>query len=85
MHYFLDTSSFNLELINHTSNNVIDQQVEECDDGLYYDQNGTGLCRPECGEYRYNPVNEERAFIIISIVASVTMFIMTFTFQRSTL
>ena len=65
-----------------------DDEPLMCSEGFFFDQNGTGFCRPECGEFRRTPLNLviiERVFVSTSLVASVIMFIMASTFQRKRL
>ena len=73
------------EVLNNT---MIDDEPLECPNGLFYDQNGTGICRPECGQFRRSSLVVE-FFQILSVctgfVASVIMFILAFTLQRKTL
>lgn len=62
-------------------------QLMECSEGFYYD-NGTGLCRPECG--MFGKISNglailERVAIFIGLIASVTMFVLALTLQRNTL
>ena len=59
-----------------------------CSEGFFFDENGTGFCRPECGEFMRAPtgiVTVELVTICISIAASVLMFILAMTCQRSIL
>ncbi len=59
-----------------------------CSEGFFYDQNGTGFCRPKCGEFGYKQLGiviPERIAMCISLIASVIVFILALTYQRSTL
>ena len=59
-----------------------------CSEGFYYDQNGTGFCRPKCGIFGYKKLGiviPERIALCISLIASVIMFILALTYQKSTL
>ena len=72
----------NTTLINSSDHPLV------CSDGFFYDQNDTGLCRPECAQFgRINTglVVIERIAICIGLVASVALFILSVTLQRSTL
>ena len=56
-----------------------------CSDGFFYDQNGTGLCRPECGAFRRVPLSRiiiEILAIVASFLGSIAMFLITLTVQR---
>ncbi len=59
-----------------------------CSEGFYYDQNGTGLCRPECGQFeraKYGLVILERVTVCVGIVVAIAMCILALTLQRNTL
>ena len=59
-----------------------------CSEGFFYDQNGTGLCRPECGQFEHASsglVILERVSICIGLTVSVVMFFLALTLQRKTL
>ena len=56
-----------------------------CSDGFFYDQNGTGLCRPECGAFRRVTLSRRVVEIlatVASLLGSIAMFLITFTVQR---
>ena len=60
-------------------------QPLECAEGFFYDQNGTGLCRPECGQFQkfsLAVVKIEQASIVTGFVASVVMAILALTYLR---
>ena len=56
-----------------------------CSDGFFYDQNGTGLCRPECGAFRRVTLSRRVVEIlatVASLLGSIAMFLIIFTVQR---
>ena len=71
-----------------TSINETNELLVSCSEGFFYDQNGTGFCRPKCGEFGYKQLGIVVPEIIascISLIASVIMFTLALTYQRSTL
>ena len=80
-------NSSNLDLLPESpvpQNTSYDEPLE-CNVGFYFDWNGTGLCRPECGSFRrvslWRLIMEKMA-ICSSFIASVFMFVISFTIQR---
>ena len=68
--------------LNATSN------LPTCSDGFYHDENGTGLCRPLCGEYNPKPLVFKVVDFFaacVGITSSVTIFVLAFTIQRESL
>lgn len=64
------------------------QLAYECSEGFFFDENGTRLCRPICGEI--NPKHIalqvlENASVCACFVASVLMFALALTVQRDSL
>ena len=60
----------------------------ECSDGFYFDENATGLCLPECGEWSLIPLPQqiiERVFVIVCFIASMIMIIGALTVRRDTM
>lgn len=61
-----------------------------CSDGFYLDdgQNGTNTCRPDCGQFLKKPFVRqffENTAICVSIIASITVFVLAVTVQRKTM
>ena len=58
-----------------------------CGEGFFFDENGTNLCRPTCGEFNplsYGIVLTLRLFIAVCLAASLIMFVLV-VIQRKTL
>ena len=59
-----------------------------CSEGFYFDENGTNLCRPTCGEFFPASLSAQiiqRTALAISFITSVLMFILALTVQREVL
>ena len=59
-----------------------------CSEGFYFDENGTNLCRPTCGEFFAPSLSAQiiqRTAVTISFITSVLMFILALTVQREVL
>ena len=81
----LNNSSLGVPFEKESTNNSNGQPLE-CSNGFFYDQNGTGLCRPECGKFRKTELGRlaiEGIAVGASLVASVMMFILACKFQRT--
>lgn len=60
----------------------------ECNEGFFYDVNGTGVCRPECGKFGHRSLGAviiERASVCLGFLVAVAVWILALTIQRSTL
>ena len=59
-----------------------------CSEGFFYDVNGTGSCRPECGRFEkmeHGLVIFQQLCIGLCLLATVLMVLLALTVQRSTL
>ena len=60
----------------------------QCQQGFFFDQNETEMCRPECGEFMLSPLASvvlSRLSYFIGLVASVVMFILAIMLHRKKL
>ena len=60
----------------------------DCSDEFFYDENGTGLCRPLCGRLNQKPLGTKilrPVSACVGIISAVIVFILALTVQRESL
>ena len=69
-------------------NTSLQHSPETCNEGYFFDENDTKLCRPTCGVVGYKSLGlivVERIAICICFVASVVQLVVAVTVQRDTM
>ncbi len=81
------TSTIN-ETVPNTSANTTSLNMLVCSEGFYFDENGTDVCRPRCGEFLHEPlavIISEVTATCVGLISSVTLIVLALTLQRDTL
>ena len=81
-------SDINDQIIPSLGNQSSGDDILECAEGFFFDENRTELCRPTCGEFGTTPLSVqivEDVCACICFIASIIVFIMALTVQRDSL
>ena len=81
-------SDINDQIIPSLGNQSSGDDILECAEGFFFDENRTELCRPTCGEFGTTPLSVqivEDVCVCICFIASIIVFIMALTVQRDSL
>lgn len=83
--------TFNMD-INQTTLNSSERNTSNgnlvCSEDFFFDENRTGLCRPECGKFQQQSLAVqiiETLAICVGAISSIVLVVLTLTLHRDTM